>query len=298
MSKSVPHQENEKSPKLSSLVRSLLREKGLTVKLLASKTNLKEASIRNSIQRNKYSLEQLKIILEAIDMDVEMEDIEQESVTIKRLDTKIVYCVGWLDQARSDTYESFYGDDKFIATVEDIRKGKIKFNDAIRCLFAQMGKGDKFYYMSFTELPLEIDPSTIYSIRKELRIIIAKAALNGAEFTYIFPSNKAIQKAKIPYINSDKYWKNPFEVFNNEIKLTKENFSNSTEIDNIESVKVIPTNDTRFLMPFHKIAFYQHNERIFSFSVCDSDSDDPAHSPLKSNATSIIKDFIDSVDKQ
>jgi hypothetical protein len=285
MAKLVP---NEEDTKLSDVIRRILTEKDLTVGYLSELTGVKTSTFRNWIQRNKFPRESLEIIAQEIGIQGNLEDIESK------------YKFDWID-APQVIETPYYINDKFISTVEDIRNDKIEFSKSVKNLFSFMEAGDEFYYLSFTELPIEIDGNTKHGLRGDLREIIAKSNLNGVSFTYIFPNSKALESIKIleiPSFYNEEAWEYHFQLFLKEVDLIqsflkKEDLSLKNKEDSDAKIKIWLSDASCFMMPFHKIAFYKHKGRDFAFSVCDSDNGDPSHNVLKSTPTQIISKYID-----
>jgi transcriptional regulator with XRE-family HTH domain len=288
---------HEKKSTISDAIRKILSEKGLTVGTLAELTDVKSSTVRNWIQRNRYPREHLRLIAQEIGLEGDIENPGLE------------YEFEWLDITRSSIVQidNCWNVDKFWNAVEEIRQGKISFNDAVRNLFSAMGPNDEFYYISLTEVPFEMSGDTCYTLKKELHEIVAKANSKGALFKYILPGAKAVEQAKeqgyIPrkFVCLDReVVEFSFDSFKKEIEviqkcLPETEYGSSPE-KYLDKISLHFVDLSCFLIPFHKIVLFKHG-KYCAFSWCESDNDKPVHGLLKDFATKSIKDYVSSFDE-
>lgn len=279
---------NGEDNELSSVIRKLLSEKGLTVGSLAEFTGVKTSTIRNWIQRNKFPREHLQIIAQEIGLEGGIEEIESK------------YTFEWSDSTRNNSDNETFRD-----IVESIRFGRISFNESVNRLFSKLGKNDNFYYMSSTQIPFEMDSDTSPDIRENLYEIIANASLKGASFRYIFPEEKKVEEGGVPTYYSYGVWDSSFNMLLRRVVFyQKQQNQNSSEFPANKNVTKW-LSDSRYLVPFHKLILFKIADQevpnefeYFAFSYSDTDTKSPAHYPLKVRAVEQIREFVEALEKE
>jgi transcriptional regulator with XRE-family HTH domain len=274
---------NEEDKELSSVIRKLLSEKGLTVGSLAEFTGVKTSTIRNWIQRNKFPREHLKKIAQEIGLEGDIEEIKSK------------YKFDWLDSARNNI-----DDETFRDLVESVRLSKISFSESVHRFFSKLGKNDEFYYMSLTMIPFEMDcdicpPET----REFLFETIAEASLEGASFNYIFP-NKLIHEQVPNLMNySFRVWETSFKMLHKSVVSYQRHKKKELEVPALHNVNVYWSNSP-YLPPFGKVVLFKIADRevdnefeYFAFLYSNTDTKNHPHSPLRAREIEQIREFVE-----
>lgn len=292
-------------PLLSQEIRDRLDARKMTVEQLAKEAEgLSSSSLRSWLTRNTFpQIEWRKIAVvlgfakdpDAIDQDFSVRWARKKLTTTRAFEQK--------DEPRLTDRIKFLQDnfaDK--ASRLDSELGQ----DVIE-LFKVMHEGDKFYYLSLDEIPIEMK----HDGRSLIAEHIADAIWNKAKFTYYFPSEDLLRDffKWLPELPGALTFTNGFELTREAIidELVKrkkrphaEAVKRVNEYFTYVSIRPKSGSSLPFLSPGHKYACFRNHDVMVAFALFPTGTKERnirLHVPLEKDVTVAFMHFIDRLSK-